>query len=396
MPDTLQIDLVNNTSSSTVYAHITGLAIDHNNSWFLLQSDGKTPFYAENPPSIGSPVPTNYAIPLGEPGSTKSVTIPHLAGGRIYFSIDKPLTFLLNPGPALVEPSVTNPSDPNYSTLWSFMEFTFNPAQLYANISYVDFVSLPISLTLHASTGPPKSVLGLPSNALPQIASALHAQSTRDNASWSSLIVPRNPSSSTPSQSSSEILRILSPNQAMVLHPTLFSTYFDPYTTQLWQKYSTTPLHIDTQSPSGTVTALISPSSNSLTITSPNSSSSSTLPFPRPTTHDIFSAASGPFTTSPTSPLLNAIIPRINAEMNRSTLHQTDRIPAPVELHYQSKICNHYARVVHEVSVDGRGYAHPYDDVAVSGGGDRSGFVNAGSGEVGRLVVRIGGGGEEG
>lgn len=39
---TLSVSLVNNTSSSTVYAYITGLAIDNNNSVYLLQRSERT------------------------------------------------------------------------------------------------------------------------------------------------------------------------------------------------------------------------------------------------------------------------------------------------------------------------------------------------------------------
>ena len=115
---TLNIALQNQTTSSTVYAYITGQAIDNNNALFLLQSDGKTQYYPTSPSSTGAPLAENCAIPLGAPGNTVTVTVPHLAGSRIWFSVDNTLTFLLNPGPALVEPSVTNPSDPNISTSW--------------------------------------------------------------------------------------------------------------------------------------------------------------------------------------------------------------------------------------------------------------------------------------
>ena len=54
---------------------------------------------------------------------------------------------MLNPGPGLVEPAVANPSDPNAAIQWDFCEFTWNAAQLFVNISYVDFVSLPVGLT---------------------------------------------------------------------------------------------------------------------------------------------------------------------------------------------------------------------------------------------------------
>ena len=372
MPDTLQIDLVNTTGSAKVFAHVTGLATDQGGKWFLLRSDGHTPYYPENPPKVGAPVPDDVAIPLGGPGQTKSITIPHLAGGRIYFSIDKPITFLLNPGPALTEPSVTNPTDPNYATHWSFCEFTWNPDQIYANISYVDFVGIPLALTLHTQTGQTKSVLGLPKDGLQRIASALTTQANNDHADWTHLIV-RSP------KDNNQILRVLSPNQAQVLTPSLFPGYFDPYTKSVWDHYSKQPLQIDTQSAFGVVSGTVQ--HGALVVSSES--------FPMPSTHDIFNASAGPFATGADTKR-NAIIPRINAELNRATLLDTDKIPAPSGDYYKNKICNHYARVVHETNIDGRGYAHPYDDVAPSGGKDSSGFVN--DGKPAKLVVTIGGG----
>ena len=118
---TLNIALQNQTTSSTVYAYITGQAIDNNNALFLLQADGKTAYHPTSPSSPGAALAEDCAIPLGAPGNTVTVTVPHLAGSRIWFSVDNTLTFLLNPGPALVEPSVTNPSDPNIHTIWVFI-----------------------------------------------------------------------------------------------------------------------------------------------------------------------------------------------------------------------------------------------------------------------------------
>ena len=87
---TLNFALVNNTTSSTVFAAVTGQAIDNNNALLLLQSDGKTPYYPTSPSSTGTPLAENCAIPLGPPGSTTTVTIPHIAGGRIWFSLATP------------------------------------------------------------------------------------------------------------------------------------------------------------------------------------------------------------------------------------------------------------------------------------------------------------------
>lgn len=204
---TLQIALQNTTTSSTVYAYVTGNAIDNGNALMLLQADGHTPYYPSSPSATGSALGANCAIPLGAPGSTTTITIPHIAGGRLWFSVGAPLTFLLNPGPALVEPSVTNPSDPNINLTWDFCEFTFNSAQLYANISYVDFVCLPISLKLTNSAGAVQSVSGMPANGLSTVCSNLIAQHNADGAGWNQLVV---------TSSSGANLRALSPNNGIV------------------------------------------------------------------------------------------------------------------------------------------------------------------------------------
>lgn len=134
MPQTLDIQLQNRYPSDDVYAYITGLALNNNNRVFLLRADGKTPYYPDSPPHTVHPLSADCAIRLGKQGSTTIATIPLLAGGRIWFSIGKKLEFFVNPGPALVEPSVTNPSDHNINTNWAFCEFTFNQTQIYANI----------------------------------------------------------------------------------------------------------------------------------------------------------------------------------------------------------------------------------------------------------------------
>ena len=62
----------------------------------------------------------------------------------------------------MVEPSVLNPSDPNHGVNFGFAEFTLNDAQLYANISYVDFVPrIPIAISLYASRHKEMAALGI-------------------------------------------------------------------------------------------------------------------------------------------------------------------------------------------------------------------------------------------
>ena len=370
MGSTLSIALQNQTTSNTVYAYITGQAIDNNFALFLLQADGASPYFPSSPPSNGTPLAKNCAIALGAPGSTTNVTIPRLAGARVWFSIGTPLTFLLNPGPGLVEPSVTNPSDPNINTRWDFCEFTFNSTQLFANISYVDFVSIPISMTLTNTSGGVQHVSGMPANGLDTVCAGLIAQNNKDGAGWNSLIVQHNGAN----------LRALSPNNGIVLNSNLFSGYWQPYINQIWSRYTCSPLSVNTQAQWGTVQGTVT--NNQLTFPGVGS-------FAQPSSRDIFSCSTGPFAGG--SAEMGDLTARISAAFNRSTLLFDNDIPSAIpSSYYQNAITNHYARIVHAANLDGRGYAFPYDDVGPSGGADQSGSISDGSPKL--WTIAVGGG----
>ena len=367
---TLSVALKNNTSSNTVYAFVTGTAIS-NNALVLLESDGRTLYYPASPSSTLSPLAVDCAIPLGGPGSTTTVTIPQIAGGRVWFSFDKPLTFLLNPGPALVEPSVSNTSDPNINLMWDFCEFTYNTSQLYADISYVDFVSIPIGISLTDTSGNVQNVTGMPANGLATVCSGLIAQNNADGAGWNQLIVT----------SGGANLRALSPNNGIVMDSSLFSGYFQPYINQVWSKYSSSSLTIDTQASWGSVTGQVS---------------GGVLNFPglvsyaQPAAADIFSCSTGPFAN--TAGEIGAVSARLCAAFNRSTLLIDSDQPdgESTANYYKNSITNHYSRIVHAANTDGLGYAFPYDDVAPASGANQSGYVSSGSPAL--WTITVGGG----
>ncbi|KAK5123543.1 hypothetical protein LTR85_002581 [Meristemomyces frigidus] len=369
--NTLTVQLQNQTSSSTVYAYITGLAINNNNALFLLQADARTPYYPPNPSSTGTKLAQNVSIPLGAPGNTVNATIPRIAGGRIWFSIGAPLVFAVNPGPGLVEPSVFNQSDPNINTNFGFAEFTFNSAQLFANISYVDFVGPPISLTLTDTSGGVQHIAGLPANGMQTIANGLTAQTAKDTRRWSSLIV---------NNSSGQLLRILSPNSGILLNPTWFQTYWTDYVNQVYSQYASQPLTVDTQASFGNVTGQVGSKGN---LNFGNGGL-----FAKPTSADIFSCSTGPFATGSNAET-NTIIPRLAAAFNRSTLLLTNNVPdgAGPAQYYTNATTNHYSRIVHAANLDGVGYAFPYDDVTPDNGVPQEGAVFSSSPAVFTLAV---------
>ena len=353
---TLSVKLENTTSATTIYAYVTGLAVDDGNALVLLESDGSTLYYPSSPSADGTALSADCAIKLAA-GASKTITIPRIAGGRVWFSYGSKLTFLLNPGPALVEPSVTNSSDPNIDIRWDFCEFTFNSSQLYANISYVDFVSIPIKMVLTDTAGATQTVKGLASGGLSTVCTDLVAQTASDGADWSSLIVKN---------SSGGYLRALSPNNGIVTDSSLFDGYFDTYINKVWTKYESSTLTVETQASYGSATAKVV--DNLLTFSGIGS-------YAKPTTANIFSCSTGPF--ADTAGEMGPLTARISAAFNRSTLYTYASQPngAGYADYYQTTITNHYARIVHAANLDGLGYAFPYDDVTPTGGVNQSGYV---------------------
>ncbi|QKX59108.1 uncharacterized protein TRUGW13939_06239 [Talaromyces rugulosus] len=372
-PTTLDFQLQNQTTSGTVYAYITGQAIDKDNALFLLKSDGKTAYYPASPSGSNQALGADCAIPLGAVGNSVTVTIPRLAGARLWFVRDDKLTFYLNSGPSLVEPSPSNTADANYNKYWDFCEFTFNDQQLYANISYVDFVSLPISLTLTTSSGQTKHVAGIPADGLDTICSGLTSQQAKDKAGWDKLIVKKGDAN----------LRAVSPNTGITLNSGLFDNYYSSYVDQVWSKYASDSLTINTQNSSGNVAAKISNGELNF--------ANGAATYGKPAAADIFSCSSGPFAVAGKTEK-DAITARLAAAFNRSNLLTNTNTPDgdKVTDYYQNAVTNHYSRIVHAANLDSRGYAFPYDDVAPSDGNDQSGSVFDGSPKS--LTVVVGGG----
>lgn len=346
---TLPVQLANNTSSATVYAYVLGLDLNQGSSWAFLQSDGSTLYHPPSPSAPGAALGADCAIALNAPGSpARTISVPHLASGRIYFSIGSKLTFLVNPGPGIAMPSVSNPTDPNIATAYSFCEFTYDTNQLYANISYVDFASVPISFNLQTPQGT-QTVNGLPAGGLETVASALRAQAATDGSDWAKLIV---------TDSSGAALRVLSPNTAITSSPSLFSGYFDSYIDQVWTKYQSTDLVIDTQASWGSTTGRVS---NGV-LSFPGVGS-----FAKPSTAAVFNCSSAPFTTG--NDEMGNLSARLAAALNRTTLLANANQPDGEDPNafYQQPRTNHYARILHQTATDHLGYAFPYDDVHPAG-----------------------------
>ena len=370
-PAPLPLTLTNNIGGE-LYAYLTGT--DGDGASFFLQKDG-TPYYPANP-AAGIPpteITADIAIPLStSKGGQVTVSLTNfVSSGRIYFSIGK-MTFAVNNGPqgaVIVAPSFTNPSDPNADVDYGFVEFTWDPTYgIYSNLSYVDFVGIPIAQVMQTASGNTCTVKGLPGNAIDSICSALDAQGAKDGQPWGS---------SCQTDTSGKNLRVLAPlHVGEIPNGQGFNNYYESYVDQVWQKYASEKLTI-TAGDSGTYTGQVQ--GDALVFDSGDS-------FQKPSITDIWGCNSGPFANpaGSGSQAALAIVPRLCAAFVRSTLLleggnvNPDGVNPSQYYPTDGTPTDHYSRIVHATETDGKGYAFAYDDVNPAGTESVDGLCNAG------------------
>ncbi|MFR9799795.1 beta-1,3-glucanase family protein [Streptomyces sp. MS06] len=349
----LPLALANNSGGSApVYAYVSGA---DTSGWpGFVTADGRFQ-RLPSPSSVLTPVP-DYSIPLGASGSapTRLTLGEYVIGGRVWFSTGRKIQFFVNPPggnggvPGLVQPGFTS-SDPNWETSWTFCEFTYNAANLYANISYVDMVALPVSMATTGAAGS-QSVPALPSGALASIAGGLQAQHAADGAPWDRLVA---------TDSSGAVLRVLAPSHS----PVDFGTYWNPYLDRVWDHYRGNTLTVDGQGSIGAYSGTVS--GDVLTFAGLDTNG---VPFTKPSAADIFGCASGPLYNSGAD-ARSAVAARLAAALNRSSLLVAGGSSQPNGVtpaqYYTESVTNHYARLVHQYAT--KGYAFPYDDVGPTG-----------------------------
>lgn len=368
-----------NNFPGNIKAYVTGL--DANNNLVMLQPNGQW-FYPQAPPAgyTGAPikVTANVGISIGGQGGNLRISLPgYISAARVWLANGDLQFFTVRDGnghPSLVEPSAANPNDPSAAVNWGFVELTWNSAGVFANISYVDFVGLVLSMALTTTRGTTQSAGGLNSNAVNIICQALTAQARRDGQPWDDLCM---------ANAAGQNLRVIAPVDYIATNPGAWSGYYDNYINQVWQKYSNQDLIIDTQVDAGKVHCRVS--GNTLNCNGDNRG------YNKPTVADIWGCNSGPFAiTGSDNGIHRAIVPRLCAAFVRTTLLLPGGDVQPSlssNNYYLNDPTNWYSAYVHQVETNGIGYAFSYDDVNPSGENE-SGAVSDGSPAV--LSITIG------
>ncbi|KAL9081089.1 MAG: hypothetical protein Q9157_000294 [Trypethelium eluteriae] len=374
----LKINMVNNFAGS-VNAYVTGL--DSNDQLVVLQTDGTWLYPNANGASVPQPITGNIALPLGGQGSTTTITLPdYISSGRIWFAANGDLQFFVvesgTGGSSLVEPSSANPHDPSAAVNWGFVELTNTEDDgLFANISYVDFVGLPLGMSLSGGGGL-QTAQGLPANAVSSICNDLKAQADSDGQPWDQLCV---------TDVNGNPLRVIAPSDYSSVNSDAFSNYWTDYINQVWQKYSSQPLTINTQVSAGDVQCTVS--DGLLNCNGDNRG------YAQPIASDIWGCNSGPFAIEAgDNDVHRAVVPRLCAAFDRSTLLLAGGNTQPglgSSAYYTVSPTNFYSKFIHQYELDGRGYAFPYDDVNPDGASNASGELSDGT--PSSLTVTVGG-----
>jgi len=377
----LPLSLVNNFDGDQINCYVTGA--DPDNKVVMLKPDGSWLYPSAGGSATPVSISEDVAIPLGAKGETKEITLPdYISSGRVWFAEGELEFFVVSAdgGESLVTPSAVNLEDPSADVNWGFVEMTnTEEGGIYANISYVDFVGMILSMSLQTGSNGTQTTKGLEADAVEKICNDLKLQTGKDGQPWEEMCVLG--TSGTP-------LRVLSPTDfgAGGNGTGAFETYWTDYVDQVWDKYSSEPLTINTQADAGEISCQVN--GDELTCEGDDNRG-----YAKPEAADIWGCNSGPFGIEEgDSDTHKAVVPRLCAAFVRSTLllDGGNTQPGPSDdQYYTTNPTNHYSRIVHKYETDNKGYAFAYDDVNPDGNENASGVVS--DADPQKLIVYVGG-----
>jgi hypothetical protein len=271
---------------------------------------------------------TDYAIPVDGGGTTLS--LPQGMSGRIYLAIGEKLKFKANPGDALAYPAGWVQSDPNYPILHDCAEFTYDAAGMHCNTTMVDMLSVPLAISL---SGAHEQTTGrLRDGGRAAVFAALAGQ-----AGFEGLVL--------------EDLRVIAPGHG--LDSGRFATdFFAGYVDEVWNHYRSNTMTVTAGA--NTFTGQVSGEEFSF--------SGGVRAFTKPTTRDVLFCDGA--LAAPNDGVTGPVAATLGAGFNRSVLTDTGAQPVTDPgAYYRREPTNHYSRIMHENTVDGKAYGFAFDDV---------------------------------
>ncbi|MEU1888848.1 beta-1,3-glucanase family protein [Micromonospora sp. WMMD987] len=324
----LPLNVVNSTgryANSAVRMYVVGTDPTTGAMGYVRESGQFTP---ADPAHNGPDGAADIGVPLAGSGTTRFV-LPMMSG-RIYFAIDGQLRFTVvtdgNGRPALQYPVGWVADDPSFGVLHDCCEFTYDESGMYCNTTTVDMFSIPLSIRL----------LGTAEQATGKLVDggrdAIFAELARQPG-FERLVVGG--------------LRILAPGKG--IETGRFDPgYYDGYIAETWDRYSRTELRVGDH--------------RGRVVDGRLAFDGGVRAFDRPSTLNVFHCDGA--LAAPNDKHSGPVAAVLGAGFNRSVLDQPDQPTTNRDAYYQHPVTNHYSRVLHRHSADGRAYGFPFDDVA--------------------------------
>jgi hypothetical protein len=270
---------------------------------------------------------SDYALAVD---GSRTLSLPQGISGRMYVALGQKLKFRVNPGNALAHPAGWVTSDPNYPVLHDFVEFTFDGAGMHCNTTMVDMLSVPLALSLSGSSQ--QTAGRLKGGGRAAVFSALRAQPA-----FANLVL--------------EDLRVISPGHGIDAGR-FDSGYFAGWIDEVWNYYRTRTMTVT----AGARTFTGSVQGEQFVF------SGGVRAFTKPSTRDVLYCDGS--LAAPNDGVTGPVAAALGAGFNRGVL--TDSLTQPVanaSTYYRRSVTNHYSRVMHENTVDGKAYGFAFDDV---------------------------------
>lgn len=385
---------ITNSASDKMYAYIMGE--DYSNGKKVFYQDGADGWYyptysgAANGTAGKNGVvdsgSNNLAIEVGGNSDTTVMLNEYLNSGRVYIGAAE-MTFMQDPSGNLVEPSPVDTSDANYGFPWGIVELAWSDVELAADLSYVDSVGLALGMRVITTDGEELYDAGLPAGSLEKVCEELAAV----GGEWGDMCIK---------DSDGNLIRALAPSKYVGGDTSggSLNTFYDSYIDEVWAKYSTAELTVNTQESTWgpNVTCKVgSGNGTALVCAQPDGA---TYDYAKPTTADVLGCNSGPFMSQGDNAYQSRTWPRLCAAFTRSTLlldggDVTPSSAVGAAQYYTGDVTNHFARIVHEVVTPGEvgtgAYAFAFDDVNAPGTGENeSGMFQVGNARSIEIEVR--------
>ena len=331
----MKLSIANDTNQHSDEDIYFGIIGEKSGKWGYLNPDGS---WQEAPPES-----QKVNVPFFKLSDRKSLNLsPPIISGRCWISIGQPLTVpLWNSG--FVGPAFNAETDPNYSIIFDKFEFTYNIDQtLYCNTTSVDFFGLPITATV---IGNKTQSVGM-SASRSEIFKAFQATPPFD-----SLIRTAGDTQ----------LRILAPQKDAAFP----QNYFDAYIDQCWQQYQSQSLTLQPLPFDGSTYISEGRVDGNNVFNFVTTPGNTTHTITKPTSDNVF-GCDGVF--NPTGSDLSRIIDgdiknQVSAALNRTIFLNNDSSTwCDASKYYLHSTTHYYAKILHELSIDGKSYAFPYDD----------------------------------